>query len=309
MTKLIELDIDYIVEEYNKGKSILKLSKELNVSRIVITKRLKDNNINIRDGSDKLYINERNKTMKKERCKCSIEDCSNLSRHDYNNNIPLCSKHHSQMINHGKIFERTIYDKNDYIELENYIKIFSHSKNGNINGEFLIDKDDFEKVKTHKWRIDKQGYAKALIDGKQVSMHRIILSLENNDALVDHINLNKNDNRKENLRIVNAKQNCYNVGLRTTNKSGVKGVCYYGGKYQSAIEMNYKEVNYREMFENFDDAVKQRLIWESELFKQHSNNYNHHTNTIQLSYISHDDNKETYVEVSMDGEILTFSKK
>lgn len=59
---------------------------------------------------------------------------------------------------------------------------------------------------------------------------------------------------------------------------------------------------------SFDEAVKKRLIAEAELFKEHSNNYNFDTQTLQLTYISHDDNLPTFIEVDLQGNILQFKK-
>lgn len=54
---------------------------------------------------------------------------------------------------------------------------------------------------------------------------------------VDHINCNKTDNRVENLRWVNAKQNCENQGIRSDNTSGIRGVSIIKstGKWRASI--------------------------------------------------------------------------
>ena len=59
---------------------------------------------------------------------------------------------------------------------------------------------------------------------------------------------------------------------------------------------------------SFDEAVKIRLIEESKLFKEHSNNFNHESQTLQLTYYSHDDSKQTFIESDLQGNIIKFEK-
>lgn len=74
----------------------------------------------------------------------------------------------------------------------------------------LVDEDDFEYLSQFIWTYS-QGYARRSKrrkepDARNLSMHRIVMDCP--DGLtVDHINFNKLDNRKENLRIVTMKQN------------------------------------------------------------------------------------------------------
>lgn len=57
------------------------------------------------------------------------------------------------------------------------------------------------------------------------SFHREVLGLSTGDGLiVDHINRNRLDNRKSNLRLVTRRQNAINAGKKPSNTSGYKGV-------------------------------------------------------------------------------------
>ena len=64
-------------------------------------------------------------------------------------------------------------------------------------------------------------------------MHRFIMKPKSNEY-VDHINGDKLDNRKENLRICTKKENQRNQKVRKDNTSGYKGVALMAGKYWRA---------------------------------------------------------------------------
>lgn len=57
---------------------------------------------------------------------------------------------------------------------------------------------------------------------------------------IDHINRNKHDNRLENLRVCSRSQNTGNVGLRSTNVTGYRGVWFakHAGRWRAAIKIN-----------------------------------------------------------------------
>lgn len=105
----------------------------------------------------------------------------------------------------------------------------------------IIDKSDYELVKNYKWSISGYGYARAVTYGergrnlkgtliqKVIKMHRLIIGAKENES-VDHKNGNPLDNRRSNLRICTMSQNISNVGIRSNNKSGYKGVIKMIGK-------------------------------------------------------------------------------
>lgn len=57
---------------------------------------------------------------------------------------------------------------------------------------------------------------------------------------VDHINRNKLDNRRVNLRFATSLEQQINIGLRSDNTSGFRGVCWCKrtNKFQSYIKLN-----------------------------------------------------------------------
>lgn len=72
----------------------------------------------------------------------------------------------------------------------------------------LIDDQDFEWLNQFKWHQDK-GYAYGYVDGKHIYMHSLILNTPKG-MFSDHINRNRLDNRRENLRIVSHAKNNQN---------------------------------------------------------------------------------------------------
>lgn len=78
----------------------------------------------------------------------------------------------------------------------------------------LIDDEDYEKVKGHKWHINSSGYAvwRGVRDGKKVTirMHRLINNTPKG-MVTDHINHDTLDNRKSNLRSCTQSENMRNL--------------------------------------------------------------------------------------------------
>lgn len=99
------------------------------------------------------------------------------------------------------------------------------------NGRFTITDDDCDtSIEAMNWRESSWGYAIASLPrngGKQkiVFMHRLIakppIGFE-----VDHVNGDRLDNRRLNLRVVTRAQNSYNR-FKNTNKHGFKGVHFH----------------------------------------------------------------------------------
>lgn len=101
------------------------------------------------------------------------------------------------------------------------------------NGGFaLVDDEDFECLSRHIWRKHIRGYVVRHTSGPvTIWMHREIMELPREDErLIDHINGNRLDNRRENLRIATKSQNCHNQGIQSTSTSGYKGVTWHSGR-------------------------------------------------------------------------------
>lgn len=101
-------------------------------------------------------------------------------------------------------------------------------------GMFLIvDDEDLPLIEQHKWYYSS-GYAVTVkhVSGNKrnrnqeyLSAHRYVLGLTKGDGeIVDHVNRNRLDCRKNNLRITDYSGNAHNSAGKTTSSSGYKGV-------------------------------------------------------------------------------------
>ena len=108
----------------------------------------------------------------------------------------------------------------------------------NTGNDAIVDIDDFERVNSlGTWHESDTGYAviRSIIDGKKqtLRMHRVIMNCPNG-KVVDHLNGNKLDCRKKNLRICTQKENAnnlHNARGYCFDKSRGKWVVRYKNKF------------------------------------------------------------------------------
>ena len=96
------------------------------------------------------------------------------------------------------------------------------------NGSFaIVDDNDYDLVAKCFWSVTSGGYVsgsiKTNIGRRQIRIHRLITGAPPHMD-VDHINGDKLDNRRSNLRVCTTSQNSANQGVRSNNTSGYKGV-------------------------------------------------------------------------------------
>lgn len=120
----------------------------------------------------------------------------------------------------------------------------------------LVDRDEYlSRLRFNKWTMDQTGYAVGNVDGKRTSLHRYVMRAEKGE-IVDHVNGDKLDNRRCNLRIVTARQNRWNSPGRK-GSSRFTGVCWDTGKgiWKAQINANgrFQHLGY---FEDEKDAAR-----------------------------------------------------
>lgn len=97
----------------------------------------------------------------------------------------------------------------------------------------IIDDEDVELVSQYNWYLHTYGYVSATINCKKVLMHRLLMGNPSLD--VDHINGDRLDNRRENLRLATRSQNLANRKLNKNNTTGYRGVSFYRGRWRATV--------------------------------------------------------------------------
>lgn len=159
-----------------------------------------------------------------------------------------------------EILEKTAIKWNNiYYECEDYILLNISKAETNESYDVFIDKDDFKLVSKGQWFVRiarKDTYLKNIASviwtkhekGKSVNyqLHQLILNTKHKDIIVDHINMNRFDNRRENIRISNRSENATNqmhkgyyfdkVNEKYLVRIRINGKCINIGRYNTEEE-------------------------------------------------------------------------
>jgi hypothetical protein len=97
----------------------------------------------------------------------------------------------------------------------------------NGDSPIKVDDEDYPLLSRFTWYVSDTGYAMTQIRGKKhIKMHHLVWgTIENKCLVIDHLNNNRLDNRKSNLRLCTQKEN--------SNNRDAKGYCWdkNKGKY------------------------------------------------------------------------------
>lgn len=101
--------------------------------------------------------------------------------------------------------------------------------------------------------VNKCGYRVIGVEGKKYSAHHLAWLYMTGEwptaEHMDHKNLNKSDNRWENLREATCSQNKANIRARADNTSGWKGVTAYKGKWMAQARRKGVKRGYLGLFD------------------------------------------------------------
>jgi hypothetical protein len=151
--------------------------------------------------------------------------------------------------------------KNDYEIRDGYVVVF-YTNRKQEDFEMLFDLDDLEKLKELPYSIFAAfinvGYYAAtteylgMVDGKPkyktIFMHRYVMGFPK--QLIDHVNHETLDNRKQNLKLSDKKANAINRRLNKNNTTGYRNVTRYKDRFIVQLQINGKN----KVFGKFDDV-------------------------------------------------------
>lgn len=135
---------------------------------------------------------------------------------------------------------------------------------------FIFDVDDFETVSQYNWYLSDGYVYRNLKGGGSIALHTALMG-NSNGLFVDHINWDRSDNRRANLRWATKSQNAINSGLSKVNKTGFKGVSFHKlrKKYRARIKFNGREIHLG-LFVSPEEAAKAYNQKATELFGEYA---------------------------------------
>lgn len=158
---------------------------------------------------------------------------------------------------------------------ENSAILVINNKTGVIT-RVLFDERDFDKIKDFSWfphhDPKKPEHLIYLFNNKLQRLHRVIMDPPEG-MVVDHINGNTLDNKRNNLRICTIATNNRNRGgsnrrivLSKNNKSGVMGVNFHKARNKWRAFKSFKGKTYNCWCNSLEEAIQKRKEYD-ELYK------------------------------------------
>lgn len=132
--------------------------------------------------------------------------------------------------------------------------------------KILCDATDYDMLCKYSWCVSATGYPVANVNNKVTKMSRYLFGDDCTGLIVDHVNRNRLDNRRSNLRLTDTFGNARNSSKSKTGKSlyiGVRVTPF--GKYNVRITCNRKQIHVGN-YDTLEEAIAARCKAEDKYF-------------------------------------------
>ena len=215
----------------------------------------------------------------------TCEVCGITSEHKHitfnkESNMCLCDKHLAQFRKFKEFKDsnqRSVFDPNEIRIYENYGEIDTYDEYGNVVETYIVDLDQIDFLRQHKWRtvykLDKPYLFTGNQQKKKIYFHRYVLNAT--DLQVDHIDGNTKNNLKSNLRQVTLQQNMLNLKKKNNNNTGIRGVSFDKRKNGYKVDFTYKKTRYYfKCYPKLEQSVYIRYLCEITFLNEFRNESN-----------------------------------
>jgi hypothetical protein len=207
--------------------------------------------------TNKNYLRMHKKIHGNEIFKCDYPNC------EYQTNVKINLAKHVKT-HYKKVLKKVLKEEWINDEIKNKydnspFRIPLRNKNGIIVEYALVDEDDFEKVNKYKWNLGTGGYAQRTDKRKNIRLHHFVFKKPENGNVIDHINQERLNDSKLNLREVSQSINSHNVKKNTNieTSSKYKGVYWHKNlqKWISRCTIE-KKTKHLGVFKTEEEAAK-----------------------------------------------------
>lgn len=134
----------------------------------------------------------------------------------------------------------------------------------------LLDPEDAHLLARGEWYVTSGGYVRRNFsencERKYELLHRLVVGAKRGE-IVDHVNGDKLDNRRGNLRICTHVENTQNRGPSKTNSSGFKGVWF--DPRRKKFRANVRAQNKKHSLGSFDTADEAAQAYNAAALRLH----------------------------------------
>lgn len=112
-------------------------------------------------------------------------------------------------------------------------------RGGVVKAWAVVDIEDADEVAKWSWCMTASGYAMTKDGPRYIYLHRVICPGE---GVADHIDGDRLNCRRSNLRLCSQRDNCRNKRQVKPNTVGLKGVSLAGDRFRARIMVDRREI-------------------------------------------------------------------